>query len=152
MTREIDPDFKRVFSFELLLHRMENTKSECEQYTKILLEKTITGLDGQGKFSIGYNEAGDNYIITARDDNRTDLVKKLTTARTIYQNLNTKMGEARSDVTTRSWMDGKVLELCHLIDAVIYPVAFSEGLLDMSVTLDDFKEQFANKSSGNAEE
>ena len=152
MTREIDPDFKRVFSFELLLHRMENTKSECEQYTKILLEKTITGLDGQGKISIGYNEAGDNYIITARDDNRTDLVKKLTTARTIYQNLNTKMGEARSDVTTRSWMDGKVLELCHLIDAVIYPVAFSEGLLDMSVTLDDFKEQFANKSSGNAEE
>jgi hypothetical protein len=147
MTREIDPDFKRVFSFELLLHRMENTKSECEQYTKILLEKTITGLDGQGKISIEYNEAGDNYIITTKD-NRTDLVKKLTTARSIYQDLNTKMGEARSDVTTRSWMDGKVLELCHLIDAVIYPVAFSEGLLDMSVTLDDFKDQFSNKHSG----
>jgi hypothetical protein len=153
MTREIDPDFKRVFSFELLLHRMENTKSECEQYTKILLEKTITGLDGQGKISIGYNEAGDNYIITAGDDNnRTDLVKKLTTARKIYQDLATKMGEARSDVTTRSWMDGKVLELCHLIDAVIYPVAFSEGLLDMSVTLDDFKEQFSNKLPGSTEE
>ena len=149
MSTELDPNFKRVFSFELLLHRMENTKSECEQYTKILLEKTITGLDGQGKISISYNEAGDNYIISACDDNRTDLVKKLTTARSIYQDLNTKMGEARSDVTTRSWMDGKVLELCHLIDAVIYPVAFSEGLLDMSVTLDDFKDQFANKPNGN---
>jgi len=152
MTREIDPDFKRVFSFELLLHRMENTKSECSQYTKILLEKTITGLDGQGKISIGYNDAGTDYIIAVTNDNRPDLVKKLTTARTIYQDLATKMGEARSDVTTRSWMDGKVLELCHLIDAVIYPVAFSEGLLDMSVTLDDFKDQFANKSHGDADE
>jgi hypothetical protein len=145
MTREIDPDFKRVFSFELLLHRMENTKSECEQYTKILLEKTITGLDGQGKISIAYNETDDDYIITAGTDNRTDIVKKLTTARKIYKDLAMKMGEARSDVTTRSWMDGKVLEMCHLIDAVIYPVAFSEGLLDMSVTIDDFRDQFAAK-------
>ena len=145
MTREIDPDFKRVFSFELLLHRMENTKSECEQYTKILLEKTITGLDGQGKISIEYNDEGDDYIISPGPDNRNDIVKKLTTARKIYKDLAMKMGEARSDVTTRSWMDGKVLEMCHLIDAVIYPVAFSEGLLDMSVTIDDFREQFTNK-------
>jgi hypothetical protein len=148
MSREIDPDFKRVFSFELLLHRMENTKSECEQYTKILLEKTITGLDGQGKISIAYNDNDpcDDYIITAGPDNRSDIVKKLTTARKIYKDLAMKMGEARSDVTTRSWMDGKVLEMCHLIDAVIYPVAFSEGLLDMSVTIDDFRKQFEDET------
>jgi hypothetical protein len=76
-------------------------------------------------------------------------VKKLTKARIIYKDLAMKMGDARSDVTTRAWMDGQILEKCHLIDAVIYPVAFSEGLLDMSVTLDDFKEQFASKPGPN---
>ena len=142
MASEIDKDFKRVFSFELLLHRIENTKSECFQYTKILLEKTITGLHGQGKISIEYNDTHDDYIVTS-NNNHADIVKKLTIAREIYKDLATKMGEARSDVTTRSWMDGRVLEMCHLIDAVIYPIAFSEGLLDMSVTLDDLASQVA---------
>jgi hypothetical protein len=54
----------------------------------------------------------------------------------------TDMGGARSDVTGRSWMDGQVLEKCHLIDAVIYPITMSEGLLDMSETLTDFASQF----------
>jgi hypothetical protein len=141
MAIEIDKDYKRVFSFELLLHRIENTKSECFQYTKILLEKTITGLNGQGKIFIGYNDTHDDYIITTHSDKNKEIVQKLTIAREIYKDLATKMGEARSDVTTRSWMDGRVLEMCHLIDAVIYPIAFSEGLLDMSVTLDDLATQ-----------
>jgi hypothetical protein len=149
MAAEIDKDFKRVFSFELLLHRIENTKSECFQYTKILLEKTITGLNGQGKISIEYNEACDDYIVTSTNSNHQDIVKKLTTARKIYKDLATKMGEARSDVTTRSWMDGRVLEMCHLIDAVIYPIAFSEGLLDMSVTLADMADQIRSSNARN---
>lgn len=141
MPAEIDKDFKRVFSFELLLHRIENTKSECFQYTKILLEKTITGLNGQGKISIGYNDAHNDYIITSNNGTHKEIVTKLTIAREIYKDLATKMGEARADVTTRSWMDGRVLEMCHLIDVVVYPIAFSEGLLDMSVTLDDLATQ-----------
>ena len=32
--------------------------------------------------------------------------------------------------------------MCHLIDAVIYPVAISEELLDMRETLEDFASQF----------
>jgi hypothetical protein len=145
---EIDKDFKRVFSFELLLHRIENTKSECFQYTKILLEKSITGLVAQGKIDIAYNAAGDDYIIINLG-NREKIAEKLTMARKIYKDLAVKMGEARSDVTTRSWMDGRVLEMCHLIDAVIYPVAFSEGLLDMSVTLDDMAAQIRGGSQDN---
>jgi hypothetical protein len=148
MPAEIDKDYKRVLSFELLLHRIENTKSECFQYTKILLEKTITGLNGQGKISVGYNDTHDDYIITSSNDNNKEIVKKLTIAREIYKDLATKMGEARSDVTTRSWMDGRVLEMCHLIDAVIYPIAFSEGLLDMSVTLDDLATQVSAGARG----
>jgi hypothetical protein len=149
MAAEIDKDFKRVFSFELLLHRIENTKSECFQYTKILMEKTITGLNGQGKISIGYNDKHDDYIISPVNGTSKELVNKLTIAREIYKDLATKMGEARSDVTTRSWMDGRVLEMCHLIDAVIYPIAFSEGLLDMSVTLDDLATQVAAGNQSN---
>jgi hypothetical protein len=148
MSSEIDKDFKRVLSFELLLHRIENTKSECFQYTKILLEKTITGLNGQGKISIGYNDTHDDYIITPSSDKNKEIVEKLTIAREIYKDLASKMGEARSDVTTRSWMDGRVLEMCHLIDAVIYPIAFSEGLLDMSVTLDDLATQVSAGARG----
>jgi len=145
MGSEIDKDFKRVFSFELLLHRIENTKSECFQYTKILLEKTITGLVGQGKIKISYNDKGDDYIILNTNGSQ-EIAEKLTMARKIFKDLATKMGEARSDVTTRSWMDGQVLEKCHLIDAVIYPIAFSEGLLDMSVTLDDLAAQIASNA------
>jgi hypothetical protein len=141
---DIDKNFKRVFSFELLLHRIENTKSECFQYTKILLEKTIAGLVAQGKIAIEYNEDGTDYNIINTNGSE-HLSKKLTMARMIYKSLAVKMGEARSDVTTRSWMDGQVLELCHLIDAVIYPISISEGLQDMSETLMDFANQF-NKS------
>lgn len=141
MSTELDPNFKRVFSFELLLHRIENTKGECEQYTKILLEKTIAGLDVQGKISITYNATGDDYLITNSPGNM-GIAEKLTVARKIYQGLTKQMGEARADVTTRSWMDGKVLEMCHLIDVVIYPVAMSQGLLDQSQTLEDFRDQF----------
>jgi hypothetical protein len=147
MGSEIDKDFKRVFSFELLLHRIENTKSECFQYTKILLEKTIAGLVAQGKIKIMYNEGGTDYVIKNINGSE-EIAEKLTMARKIYKDLATKMGEARSDVTTRSWMDGKVLELCHLIDAVIYPVSISEGLLDMSVTLDDLAAQVASNNRG----
>lgn len=138
---DIDKNFKRVFSFELLLHRIENTKGECEQYTKILLEKTIAGLVAQGKIKIRYNKEGTDYIIENINGSE-EIAEKLTMARKIYKDLAGKMGEARSDVTTRSWMDGKVLELCHLIDAVIYPVSISEGLQDMSETLSDFANQF----------
>jgi hypothetical protein len=127
------------------LHRIENTKSECFQYTKILLEKTIAGLVAQGKIKIMYNEAGTDYRIENINGSQ-EIAEKLTMARKIYKDLATKMGEARSDVTTRSWMDGKVLELCHLIDAVIYPVSMSEGLLDMSVTLDDLAAQVASNN------
>jgi hypothetical protein len=138
---DIDKNFKRVFSFELLLHRIENTKGECFQYTKILLEKTIAGLVAQGKIEITYNDDNTDYIIT--NINGSDkIAEKLTRARIIYKGLASTMGEARSDVTTRSWMDGKVLEKCHLIDAVIYPVSISEGLQDMSETLSDFANQF----------
>ena len=143
---DIDKNFKRVFSFELLLHRIENTKGECEQYTKILLEKTIAGLVAQGKIKIRYNEDATDYIIE-NINGSADIAEKLTTARKIYKDLASKMGEARSDVTTRSWMDGKVLELCHLIDAVIYPVSISEGLQDMSETLSDFANQFKPQSN-----
>jgi hypothetical protein len=144
MGRELDPNFKRVFSFELLLHRIENTKSENEQYTKILLEKSIAGLNAQGKIEINYNEKGDDYEITPGSGQDPKISGKLTQARKLYKSLSSKLGDARSDVTVRSWMDGQVLEICHLIDAVIYPIAMSENLLDMSVTLDDFREQFAN--------
>jgi hypothetical protein len=146
MAQELDKNFKRVFSFELLLHRIENTKSEDEQYTKILLEKTIAGLVAQGKIKISYNEDGTDYIITNINGNE-EIAEKLNMARKIYKDLALKMGEARSDVTTRSWMDGKVLELCHLIDAVIYPVSISEGLQDMSETLSDFANQFKPPTS-----
>jgi hypothetical protein len=142
---DIDKNFKRVFSFELLLHRIENSKSECEQYTKILLEKTIAGLTAQGKIRIRYNETGTDYLIENTNGNQ-EIAEKLTMARKIYKELTTTMGEARSDVTTRSWMDGKVLEMCHLIDAVIYPVSISEGLQDMSETLSDFANQFKAQS------
>jgi hypothetical protein len=145
ITSDIDKNFKRVFSFELLLHRIENSKGECEQYTKILLEKTIAGLVAQGKIKISYNEEGTDYIIENLNGHE-EIAEKLTMARKIYKDLATKMGEARSDVTTRSWMDGKVLELCHLIDAVIYPVSLSEGLQDMSETLSDFANQFKPQS------
>jgi hypothetical protein len=138
---ELDKNFKRVFSFELLLYRIENTKSENEQYTKILLEKTIAGLNSQGKISIKYNEKGDDYLI-ANTNGSQEIAEKLTQARKIYKSLMTDMGGARSDVTGRSWMDGQVLEKCHLIDAVIYPITMSEGLLDMSETLTDFASQF----------
>jgi hypothetical protein len=138
---DLDKNFKRVFSFELLLHRIENTKSECFQYTKILLEKTIAGLVAQGKISISYNEDGSDYLIKNMNGNE-QIAEKLNMARKIYKNLAIQMGGARSDVTTRSWMDGKVLEMCHLIDAVIYPVSISEGLQDMSETLSDFANQF----------
>ena len=141
MTSDIDKNFKRVFSFELLLHRIENTKSECFQYTKILLEKIIAGLVAQGKITISYNDDGSDYIIK-NINGSAELAEKITKARKIYKELAVKMGEARSDVTTRSWMDGKVLEMCHLIDAVIYPIAISEGLLDMSETITDFANQF----------
>jgi len=138
---QLDKNFKRVFSFELLLHRIENSKSECEQYTKILLEKTIAGLVAQGKIEICYNEDGSGYIIKNINGSE-EIAEKLTKASKIYQDLTKKMGEAGSDVTTRSWMDGRVLEMCHLIDAVIYPVSISEGLQDMSETLSDFANQF----------
>ena len=144
MSTELDPNFKRVFSFELLLHRIENTKPECEQYSKILLEKTIAGLDVQGKIATEYTADGKDYIITG-SSGYEEIAKKLTSARKMYLELTKQMGEARADVTTRSWMDGKVLEMCHLIDAVIYPVAMSQGLLDQSQTLEDFRDQFANK-------
>ena len=104
-----------------------------------------------GKISIGYNETFDDYIVTTNKNEHKEIVKKLTVARKIYKDLATKMGEARSDVTTRSWMDGRVLEMCHLIDAVIYPIAFSEGLLDMSVTLDDLASQVAAGSRNDDE-
>jgi hypothetical protein len=142
---DLDKNFKRVFSFELLLHRIENTKSECFQYTKILLEKTIAGLVAQGKIDITYSEDNTDYIIINTNGNEK-LAEKLTRARKIYKDLAVTMGEARSDVTTRSWMDGKVLEKCHLIDAVIYPVSISEGLQDMSETLSDFANQFKGQS------
>jgi uncharacterized protein YeeX (DUF496 family) len=141
---ELDKNFKRVFSFELLLHRIENTKSENEQYTKILLEKTIAGLTAQGKITIDYNSTNDDYLIlpvNGSESNRV-IAKKLTNARKTYKQLAEKMGSARSDVTGRSWTDGKVLEMCHLVDAVIYPITISEGLLDMSETLTDFASQF----------
>jgi hypothetical protein len=141
---DLDKNFKRVFSFELLLHRIENTKSECFQYTKILLEKTIAGLVAQGKISISYSDGGTDYIIKNTNGNE-QIAEKIMTARKIYKTLAIKMGEARSDVTTRSWMDGQVLELCHLIDVVIYPISISEGLQDMSETLSDFANQFKNE-------
>lgn len=148
---DIDKNYKRVFSFELLLHRIENTKSECFQYTKILLEKTIAGLVAQGKIDICYNEEGSDYIIKNLN-NHEKIAEKLTMARKIYKELAVTMGEARSDVTTRSWMDGKVLERCHLIDAVIYPVSISEGLQDMSETLTDFANQFQANKPGSDDE
>lgn len=153
MTKELDPNFKRVFSFELLLHRIENTKAECEQYTKILLEKTLAGLVSQGKISISYNEEGDDYIIEAKNgDNTKEIANKLTIARKIYKDLALKMGSARTDATGRSYMDGQVLEKCHVIDAVIYPIAMEEKLLDMSVTLEDFAAQFAKAQADQDEE
>ena len=149
---EIDKDFKRVFSFELLLHRIENTKSENFQYTKILLEKTLTGLNSQGKIDINYNESGYDYIVTPVNGCDPDLVKKLTQARKIFKALAIEMGQARSDVTTRSWMDGQILEKCHLIDAVVYPIANAQSLLDMSVTLSDMADQIrAGAQSGDDE-
>lgn len=143
---DLDKNFKRVFSFELLLHRVENTKSESFQYSRILLEKTIAGLVAQGKISISYNGDGTDYAIKNINGNE-ELSEKLTMARKIYKNLANKMGEARSDVSARSWMDGQVLEMCHLIDAVIYPVSISEGLQDMSETLSDFANQFKSATS-----
>lgn len=148
---DIDKNYKRVFSFELLLHRIENTKSECFQYTKILLEKTIAGLVAQGKIDICYNDEGTDYIIKNLNHHEK-IAEKLTMARKIYKELAVTMGEARSDVTTRSWMDGKVLERCHLIDAVIYPVSISEGLQDMSETLTDFANQFQANKPGSDDE
>ena len=152
MTKELDPNFKKVFSFELLLHRIENTKSENEQYSKILLEKTIAGLDAQGKITIKYSSDGkgeyaENYVIVSKSgDEWKEIADKLTNAVKIYKDIANKMGSARADVTGRSYMDGRVLEMCHMIDAVIYPLAMSEGLLDMSQTLEDFRDQFAAKS------
>ena len=145
MTSELDKNFKRVFSFELLLHRIENTKSENQQYSKILLEKTLAGLDSRGKITIDYNDDHTDYVILPAnpDDERAKgIARKLTSARSIYKELAQKMGSARSDVTGRSWTDGQILEMCHLIDAVIYPVAISEELLDMRETLEDFASQY----------
>jgi hypothetical protein len=143
---DLDKNFKRVFSFEILLHRIENTKSECFQYTKILLEKTIAGLVAQGKITITYNPEGSDYLIK-NINGSAEIAEKLNMARKIYKDLAVQMGGTRSDVTSRSWMDGQVLEMCHLIDAVIYPVSISEGLQDMSETLSDFANQFKNATS-----
>jgi hypothetical protein len=141
---DLDKNFKRVFSFELLLHRIENTKGENGQYSKILLEKTIAGLVSQGKIEIEYNNDGTDYTLKNINGNEK-IAEKLNTAKSIYHALTKKMGEARSDSTMRSWMDGQVLEKCHLIDVVVLPITISEGLQDQSETLSDFANQFAVK-------
>jgi hypothetical protein len=138
---DLDKNFKRVFSFELLLHRIENTKGENEQYSKILLEKTIAGLVSQGKIKICYNDDGTDYTVKNINGSE-EIAEKLNMAKKIYHDLTIRMGEARSDSTMRSWMDGQVLEKCHLIDVVIYPMSISEGLQDQSETLADFANQF----------
>ena len=68
MTSELDKNFKRVFSFELLLHRIENTKSENQQYSKILLEAE------QLKFE---NGEGSVFMINARENKLLETELKL---------------------------------------------------------------------------
>ena len=102
-------------------------------------------LAGTTGITIDYNDDHTDYVILPAnpDDERAKgIARKLTSARSIYKELAQKMGSARSDVTGRSWTDGQILEMCHLIDAVIYPVAISEELLDMRETLEDFASQF----------
>lgn len=146
MAKELDKNFKRVFSFELLLHRIENTKSENEQYSKILLEKTATGLVAQGKIKINYVKKDNewDYVIEPNNGSNTkELADKLMAAKEIFQEISKKMGQARSDVTGRSYLDGQILANCNLIDTVLLPVCISEGLLDMSDTIQDLVNQYA---------
>ncbi len=153
MTKELDKNFKRVFSFELLLHRIENTKASNEQYSKILLEKTVTGLVAQGKIKIRYvkkdktDEKQDyewDYLIEQNNGETTkELAEKLNVAKQVFQEISKKMGQARSDVTGRSYLDGQILAMCNLIDTVLLPVCISEGLLDMSDTIQDLVNQYA---------
>lgn len=155
--KELDRNFKKVFAFELLLHRIENTKSENEQYSKILLEKCITGLAAQGKIKIRYekkrenNEDGWDYLIEPLNGpGSAEIASKLTTASQIFKDISKKMGHARSDVTGRSYLDGQILAMCNLIDAVLLPICISEGLLDMSDTIQDIVNQYAQMRDPNA--
>lgn len=151
--KELDRNFKKVFAFELLLHRIENTKSENEQYSKILLEKCITGLAAQGKIKIGYmkkDEDWDYLIEPLNGPGSAEIASKLTTASQIFKDISKKMGHARSDVTGRSYLDGQILAMCNLIDAVLLPICISEGLLDMSDTIQDIVNQYAQMRDPNA--
>jgi hypothetical protein len=134
---EIDKHFKEVFAFELLLHRCENSKMENFQYSKIMLEKTVSGLCSKEKISVSLNEEGTELIITP-SQGYENIARTLTKCREIYKALAHKMGEARSDGPGRSWLDGQVLEMCNLIDTALYPIALSEGCLDMSETIGEF--------------
>jgi uncharacterized protein CbrC (UPF0167 family) len=125
MASKVPNDFKAAFALLLTIMKINYSTTTALNYSQTVFEWTIAGLITDGKMKYDWTDKG--YTLTDEGKNYS---KAFAYAKLKYKEAIDKT-EIQATPGRKEWAQKEILERCFEINQVIFPIALSEGLLDL---------------------
>jgi uncharacterized protein CbrC (UPF0167 family) len=127
MASKVPNDFKAAFALLLTIMKINYSTTTALNYSQTVFEWTIAGLITDGKIEYVWTDKG--YTIKDCIEGK-NYSKAFAYAKLKYKEAIEKT-EIQATPGRKEWAQKEILERCFEINQVVFPIALSEGLLDL---------------------
>jgi len=128
MSSKVGNDFKAAFALLLAVMKVNYTPSTALNYSQTVYEWTLAGLVTDKKLKIEFKD-GDS-ILVAETEEYKHLVDAFDYAQRQYMEAVDVISQPSVN-TMKNWSQAEILKRCFVINKVLYPIALTEGYLDL---------------------
>lgn len=127
MSTNITNEFKSEFAMLLVIMKINYGTTPALNYSKTLFEWTLGALVTEGKILIKYDKDGDTVFEDVGESRLADALKAA--ERKYAEALEFIM--VNPNAGQKAWAQKNILETCFKVDKIMFPIALSEGILDL---------------------
>lgn len=136
MASKVGNDFKAAFALLLAVMKVNYTPSTALNYSQTVYEWTLAGLITDGKMRSGFKDEEIDgrkvkiSILIATEDKYAPYVESFDYAQEQYMEAVDVISQPSVN-TMKNWSQSEILRRCFVINKVLYPIALTEGYLDL---------------------
>lgn len=127
MASQLTNDFKSEFALLLVIMKVNYGVTNALNYSSTLYGWTLAALVTEGKIRITVNEKGEKIFSNVKEDG-FDFSSSFAFAKKKYMAALEFMKQSQG---RKEWVQQSILNCCFEIDEIIFPIALSEGILDL---------------------
>jgi hypothetical protein len=136
MASKVGNDFKAAFALLLAVMKVNYTPSTALNYSQTVYEWTLAGLITDGKMRSGFKDEEIEgrkvkiSILIATEEKYAPYVESFDYAQEQYMEAVDVISQPSVN-TMKNWSQSEILRRCFVINKVLYPIALTEGYLDL---------------------